>query len=56
MNRVNALGAAEIVRYVLEDRAAPIAEGRAVGSAIVHGPQGDVVRGLNYVRCVRNAS
>ncbi|MCB9557363.1 MAG: DUF1566 domain-containing protein [Deltaproteobacteria bacterium] len=26
------------------------------GSAIVHGPQGDVVRGLNYVRCVRNAS
>lgn len=26
------------------------------GTALAHGPQGDVVRGLNYVRCVRNAS
>ncbi|MEZ4379828.1 MAG: phosphoenolpyruvate synthase [Nannocystaceae bacterium] len=30
-------GAAEIVRYVLEDRPAPVVEGRAVGAAIVHG-------------------
>ena len=29
---------------------APTAQG---GQAIVHGPQGDVVRSLNYVRCVR---
>jgi Protein of unknown function (DUF1566) len=32
---------------------APTAQG---GWAIVHGPQGDVVRSLNYVRCVRNAN
>ncbi len=31
---------------------APTAQG---GWATVHGPQGDVVRSLNYVRCVRDA-
>ncbi|CAK8712130.1 DUF1566 domain-containing protein [Candidatus Electrothrix laxa] len=30
---------------------APTAQG---GVAIIHGPQGDVVRSLNYVRCVRD--
>ncbi|MCI5146410.1 MAG: DUF1566 domain-containing protein [Candidatus Electrothrix sp. AR3] len=30
---------------------APTAQG---GEAIIHGPQGDVIRSLNYVRCVRD--
>ena len=25
-------------------------------SAITHGPQGDVLRGLNFARCVRNTN